>query len=101
MQEALFETLTKEYELAKIDEAKESLSVKVLDPANLPERKSYPPRTILVFLFTVLTFGGAIAWVFVKTRWHRIDSHDPGKMLAQEIFGTITSRWPRKPSGRD
>jgi uncharacterized protein involved in exopolysaccharide biosynthesis len=101
VQEALFETLTKEYELAKIDEAKESLSVKVLDPANLPERKSYPPRTILVFLFTVLTFGGAIAWVFVKTRWHRIDPHDPGKMLAQEIFGTITSRWPRKPSGRD
>lgn len=100
VQEALFETLTKEYELAKIDEAKESLSVKVLDPANLPERKSFPPRTILVILLTMLTLGGAAAWVFVKTRWHRMDPHDPGKLLAQEMFGTIRSKWPWRSQTR-
>ncbi|HEY4904188.1 MAG TPA: lipopolysaccharide biosynthesis protein [Candidatus Sulfotelmatobacter sp.] len=101
VQEALFETLTKEYELAKIDEAKESLSVKILDPADVPERKSFPPRTILVFLFTMLTFAGAVVWVALESRWHHIDPHDPGKLLAQEVLGTINSKWPWRSRSRN
>ena len=48
LQEAVFETLTQEYEMAKVQEAKEIPSVKVLDPPNVPERKSFPPRTLIV-----------------------------------------------------
>ena len=47
MQEAVFETLTKQYELAKVEEARETPSVKVLDVADVPERKSYPPANAL------------------------------------------------------
>src|SRR5439155_21388463 len=57
VQEAVFESLTQEYELAKVAEAKEIPSVKVLDPANVPERKSFPPRLAIMFLGTFLCFA--------------------------------------------
>ena len=47
IQEAVLETLTKEYEMAKVQEAKEIPTVKVLDPANIPDKKSFPPRTLI------------------------------------------------------
>jgi len=43
VQEAVFETLTQEYELAKVQEAKEIPSVKVLDSPNVPERNHFLP----------------------------------------------------------
>jgi len=42
IQEAVFEFLTQQYETAKIDEAKELPTVRVMDPAVPPERKSSP-----------------------------------------------------------
>src|SRR5271155_1399227 len=50
IQEAVLETLTKEYELAKVEEAKEIPTVKVLDAANIPDKKSFPPRLLVIFL---------------------------------------------------
>ena len=49
IQEAVLETLTKEYELAKVEEAKEIPTVKVLDVANIPDKKSFPPRLSIMF----------------------------------------------------
>src|SRR5439155_1386233 len=57
VQEAVFESLTKEYELAKVQEVKEIPTVKVLDSPNIPERKSFPPRLLIMFLGTVFAFG--------------------------------------------
>jgi capsule polysaccharide export protein KpsE/RkpR len=47
IQETVFEILTKQYELAKISEAKELPSIKILDQPILPETKSSPHRTII------------------------------------------------------
>ena len=57
VQEAVFETLTQEYELAKVQEAKEIPTVKVLDPPNVPEKKSFPPRTLITLLGAALAFS--------------------------------------------
>src|SRR2546430_11457055 len=38
IQETVFELLTQQYELAKVQEAKETPSVKVLDPGTVPEK---------------------------------------------------------------
>lgn len=46
--EALFEALAKGYEAARLDEAKSAPIVQVVDRAIKPERKSWPPRTLLV-----------------------------------------------------
>jgi uncharacterized protein involved in exopolysaccharide biosynthesis len=94
VQEAVFETLTQEYELAKVQEAKEIPTVKVLDPPNLPEKKSFPPRLLLTLLGATLALACGVAWVFGRTRWEQTDPTDPGKVLAQEVFDTVKAAMP-------
>jgi uncharacterized protein involved in exopolysaccharide biosynthesis len=92
VQEVVFETLTKQYEMAKVEEARETPSVKVLDEGEVPEEKSYPPRILFISLGTLLgCFAGAF-WISARERWQRIDSRDPGKALAQEIFQTVETK---------
>jgi uncharacterized protein involved in exopolysaccharide biosynthesis len=92
IQEAVLETLTKEYELAKVEEAKEIPTVKVLDVANIPDKKSFPPRLLVMFLGTTLAVAGAITWVFGSTLWQETDSRDPRKVFAQEVYSTVSAR---------
>lgn len=91
VQEAVFETLTQEYELAKVEEAKETPSVKVLDPPRVPDKKSFPPRTLIVAGCTLLGFAFGISWVLGTARWEEIDPQDPGKLLTQEVFHSVSS----------
>lgn len=95
IQEAVLETLTKEYELAKVQEAKEIPTVKVLDVANIPEKKSSPHRFWIILLGTIVGFSGAITWILGKTMWDETDSADPRKLFAQEIFSVVSDRWSR------
>jgi uncharacterized protein involved in exopolysaccharide biosynthesis len=93
IQEAVLETLTKEYEMAKVQEVKEIPTVKVLDPAHIPDKKSFPPRLVLIFLGTALGLSLAVVWVFGSEMWHGTDASDPRKLFAQEVFSTV-SRLP-------
>ena len=95
VQEAVFETLTKEYELAKVQEVKEIPTVKVLDSPNIPDKKSFPPRLLIMLLGTALAFALATTWVFGKTAWDQTDSIDPRKAFAQEVFSTVKASIPQ------
>jgi len=100
IQEAVYESLTQQYELAKVQEAKETPSVKVLDPAVVPEKKSFPPRLLIMFLCTFLTFVGASVFVLGRDRWAEVDPQEPGKLLAQEVFRTLNAKMPwASPNG--
>ena len=50
--ETLFELLSKQYELAKLDEARDAVVIQVIDRAIPPERKSRPKRALIVILAT-------------------------------------------------
>ena len=89
IQETLFEVLTQQCELAKVQEAKETPSVKVLDEPIVPEKKSYPPRLVIMILGTTLALMSGTMWVLGKARWDEIDPQDPGKLLAQEAYSKI------------
>ena len=94
VQEAVFETLTQEYELAKVAEAKEIPSVKVLDQAEVPERKAFPPRLLIMLLGTFFSCAIAAIWILVRARWEEISAQEPGKVLAHEVFATVNSSMP-------
>jgi tyrosine-protein kinase Etk/Wzc len=66
--EMLFEFLSKQFEAARLDEAKDSVVVQVVDAAVEPERKSGPMRLAIVALLTASSFLGAIGWVLVGDR---------------------------------
>ena len=95
VQEAVFETLTKQYELAKVQEAKEIPVVKVLDSPHVPDKKSFPPRLLLVLLGTLVGLGFASTWIFGKTSWEQTASTDPRKALAQEVYSTMKASLPK------
>ena len=94
IQETVFELLTGQYELAKVQEAKETPSVKVLDPARIPEKKSFPPRLVIMFLGTFLVCAMSVVWVLGSGRWEEVDPQDPLKVLAQEVAGAVRARIP-------
>jgi capsule polysaccharide export protein KpsE/RkpR len=89
VQEAVFETLTKQYEMAKVEEARETPSVKVLDVADVPERKSFPPRTGLAIFGTGFVILLASVWILAYARWEEIDPTDPGKMLLRQVYESV------------
>jgi uncharacterized protein involved in exopolysaccharide biosynthesis len=89
VQEAIFETLTKEYELAKVQEAKETPSVKVIDPPEIPEKKSSPHRLWIVLSGTFLALALGMVWTLGDARWGQIAPEDPGKAFALEVFGAL------------
>jgi len=90
--EAIFEVLTKEYELAKVQEAKETPSVKILDAPDIAEKKSFPPRTLFTLLGTALAFGGGLLVVFGRTQWEAVENDDARKALALEVYSTVRAR---------
>jgi uncharacterized protein involved in exopolysaccharide biosynthesis len=94
IQEAVLETLTKEYEMAKVQEVKEIPTVKVLDNAHIPDKKSYPPRPLIMFLGTVMALAVAASWIFGKTRWDETDATDARKVFAQEVFSAVAAHVP-------
>ena len=92
VQEIVFETLTQQFELAKVQEAKEVPSVKTLDPGSVPESRSFPPRMLLMALGAFLGCCVGISWLFATAMWRRMDPLDPRKLLAEEVFGTVAER---------
>jgi capsule polysaccharide export protein KpsE/RkpR len=62
--ETLFELLAKQYEAARIDEAKDSAIIQTLDTALPPERKSRPKRAYIVISVTLLATLLAMLWAF-------------------------------------
>ena len=92
IQETVFELLTEQYELAKVEEAKETPSVKVLDPAQVPEKKSFPPRMLIMFLGTFLVFSMSVVWILGAEHWRGADPNDPRKILANEVVTTLKAR---------
>jgi len=64
-QEAVFEQLSKQYEVAKLNEAKDSSSIQVLDSAVVPFLKSKPKRTKIVILATFAAFFCSVLLAFM------------------------------------
>jgi uncharacterized protein involved in exopolysaccharide biosynthesis len=65
-QEALFELMAKQFEIAKIDEARDMGIIQVLDAAIPPDKKSWPKRSLIVVAtFIVVLLVGVLA-VLVK-----------------------------------
>jgi uncharacterized protein involved in exopolysaccharide biosynthesis len=102
IQEAVFETLTKQYELAKVEEAKEIPVVRVLDLANVPERKSGPHRLMIMLAGGVLGCMLCSIYLLASSRWHVMGATDPTRVLASEFksgiledFRSIRDRFPK------
>lgn len=92
VEETIFELLTEQYEMARIDEAKDIPVVRVIDAPGIPEKKSFPPRVILSAVLTLLAFAAVSAFLLLRERWDNVDSSDPRKRLADAITESVRER---------
>jgi len=94
VEDAVFETLTQQYEAAKVEEAKETPSVKVLDPPNLPERKSFPPRLLIMLLGLLMAFAAGVSWLLAREAWEAADPSDVRKAFATRVWTDVRASVP-------
>ncbi len=70
-QEALWEILAKQFEMAKLDEAKDYPLIQILDSAIPPDRKSKPVRSKIVFLAGLVAFILTVILAFISESMSR------------------------------
>ena len=105
IRETVVELLTQQYEMARIQEAKEIPSVKILDPASTPERRE-PSWKLIIPLGTLLSALLACLGYVIKNWWDRWDQDDPRRILISQVLrvgrrnSSSVSSIPRHRAGR-
>jgi len=80
----LLTLLSREFEAARIDEAKSAPLIQVVDSAVPPDRKSGPPRMLIVLGFAVIGFCIACFWTFFSQALVRLrQDPEPAAKLDQ------------------
>ncbi len=90
--ETLFELLARHYEIAKVDEAKAGEIVQVVDPALVPERRSWPPRTLLTLLAGFLGVLFASFWVIVQAAFQNWETDPERAAKLHELRAALRLR---------
>ena len=88
--ETIFDILARQYEAAKLDEAKQGALIQVLDPAVPPDRRSYPRRRFMVFVATIIGFVVGLFMALFHAGYQRLRRY-PGatvklRLLVRTIF---------------
>lgn len=86
LQETIYELLTQQYELARIEEAKSIPTVSIVDSPSWPEKKSFPPRLLIIGTGTFLCLLGSFFYTVRRTEWSEVAADDPRKTLARQVL---------------
>jgi len=97
-QETLFELFARQFELAKVDEAREGAVVQVVDPATVPEKKSRPKKALIAILATLVAGVLLAIAALVGHAWRSmaVDPQAAGKVAS--IRAAL--RWRRRAPQR-
>lgn len=76
IQEAIFEQLTKQFEIARLSEARDSSSLQVLDDAVIPIKKSGPKRALIVILVALFACLTSLVVVFIRDYFSSLSPDD-------------------------
>jgi capsule polysaccharide export protein KpsE/RkpR len=87
--DAVYEALVQQFEMSKIQEAKDTPKAQMLDVPERPEVKSFPPRVPIMMGCLALSLLFACGWVIAAEQWRAIEESDPGKRLVCEIAGAV------------
>ncbi len=89
--------LLKQYDAARLDEAKEAAIIQVVEPAIEPDKRSFPRRTQLVALITIADFCGVCLVLLITCRMESGLS-EPGRTAAlRDLKRALWAGHPRNP----
>jgi capsule polysaccharide export protein KpsE/RkpR len=81
VQETAYELLTQQYEISRLEEAKDVPVVSVIDPPGVPEKKSFPPRLWVSLALTAGVMLLEAAFLILRDEWCRLPVDDPRRTL--------------------
>jgi capsule polysaccharide export protein KpsE/RkpR len=94
--ETVFEMLTQQYEVARIQEAKETPTAKILDDAVLPE-KTFPRPWVVMLIGTITGVILGCSGVLLQDKLQALDVADPRRVLLSNMYygtrGRANSIW--------
>jgi len=93
-QETIFEILARQFEMAKLDEAKQGALIQVVDAAIPPDKRSSPKRAVIVFCATVMGALFAFLFVLMQAGFERMKA----KPHSQEKFAILKRAFDRNRS---
>ena len=94
IQEAVFELLSQEYEAARIQEAKDTPVVSVFDSPLVAEKKSFPPRLLVILGLTAFADVIACCYVILRHLWGSLAESDPRRRLAAQMAASFMTLRP-------
>lgn len=94
--ETIFDILARQFELAKLDEAREGALIQVVDSAIPPDKRSFPKRGTFVIVGCVVGFFVAVMAVVLRYSWQLMEA-DPRAYakiarLSRSIFWRVGQR---------
>jgi uncharacterized protein involved in exopolysaccharide biosynthesis len=89
--ETIFDLLARQYEVAKVDEARQGAVVQVVDRAVVPDKKSSPQRTLIVLGSVLLGLFFGVFWVFSKEGLTRLSNNPAEHARLEELKGLVSS----------
>ena len=89
VQEAMLEVLIKQFELARVDEAKEGPLIQVVDLATPPERRSKPKRTLIVLASALAGLFLSVLLAFLKVSLRNLNQTPDGQIQ----LGLLKKAW--------
>jgi tyrosine-protein kinase Etk/Wzc len=90
--ETIFEILARQFEVAKLDEAKEGSIVQVVDSAVPPDRKSSPHRGLIVIISTLLGLVLGVTIALFQAAWAGLKRHREANIKVNRIRQLLTNR---------
>jgi capsule polysaccharide export protein KpsE/RkpR len=90
--ETIDELIAKQFELAKLDEARQGV-IQISDVAIPPDRKSSPYRALNVVLMTFIAFIVSVLWVLSANRWEQAKRNPEKSVKIETLRRALTSNW--------
>ena len=83
--ETIFDILARQFEMAKLDEAKEGAVIQVVDPPIPPDRRSFPKRTLIVIGGAIAGFILGILTAIFQASWQRIKEDSESSTKIEQL----------------
>jgi uncharacterized protein involved in exopolysaccharide biosynthesis len=90
--ETIFEILARQFEAAKLDEAKQGAVIQVVDAAVSPDKKSSPQRAMIVGISTVLGFLVGVFIVLLQAILRTVKASPEGSKNFARLTSALKSK---------
>lgn len=76
--ETISELMARQFEIAKLDEAREGTTLQLIDAASIPDRRSSPKRAIILTVASFVSFFSGCVWCLLTESFTRLKNSPEG-----------------------